>query len=236
MDFFSGLAVLAAQVCYVRVGAGGGTGFLVDKDLVLTNQHVIAPLTDGRASAKDVRCRFDYHQPADGSALTLLSPTDVALAEEWLVDSRPPSDKDWDPSLGDATPEEADYALVRLAEALGSAPVGGPTGDDQAKPRGWIKPAQPAPVLEKGNQLFMLQHPDGEPLQLAIGEVELFNQRGTRVRHSANSKDGSSGSPCFDSDLRLVALHHAHDPAYPPAWNQAIPLALLTSALEAHVA
>jgi hypothetical protein len=234
-EFFGKLPVVAAQVCFVRVGAGGGTGFLVYKNLVLTNQHVVAPLIDGRASARDVVCRFDYHEPADGTALTLLSPTDVRLADKWLVDSRPPSEKDWDPNLGDAGPEEGDYALIRLAEDLGSVPVGGATDDPHVRPRGWIQLADPAPELEKGNQIFLLQHPDGEPLQLSVGEVENFNRSGTRVRHSANSKNGSSGSPCFDSDLRLVALHHAHDPAYPPTWNQAIPLALFAPSLGTHV-
>jgi V8-like Glu-specific endopeptidase len=38
---------------------------------------------------------------------------------------------------------------------------------------------------------------------------------------------GSSGSPCFNANLELVALHHAGDPTVPweqPEWNQAIPV------------
>jgi hypothetical protein len=89
----------------------------------------------------------------------------------------------------------------------------------------WITIATPVPALAAGNQVFLLQHPAGEPLQLAIGKIVSFNPPGTRVRHDANSKDGSSGSPCFDADLQLVALHHAHDPHYPPDWNQAVPIA-----------
>jgi len=50
-------------------------------------------------------------------------------------------------------------------------------------------------------------------LQLTVGTIKEFNAACTRVRYDANSKAGSSGSPCFDGDLRLVALHHAHDPA-----------------------
>ena len=75
--------------------------------------------------------------------------------------------------------------------------------------------------------MFLLQHPKGEPLQLTVGTVTGFNSAGTRVRYDANSKDGSSGSPCFDADLQLVALHHAHDPDSPPKWNQAIPFSVI---------
>ncbi len=60
--------------------------------------------------------------------------------------------------------------------------------------------------------------------RLTIGEVVAFNGAGTRVRYDANSRDGSSGSPVFDTDLQLVALHHARDPHEPPSWNQAVPI------------
>ena len=136
-----------------------------------------------------------------------------------------PSRHDWNPHLGDAGPDELDYALIRLADPVGDLPLGGASADPEAQPRQWIDTNADAPTLAAGNQVFLLQHPKGKPLQLAVGTVTEFNAAGTRIRYDANSRDGSSGSPVFDADLRLVALHHAHDPAYPPAWNQAIPLA-----------
>ena len=72
----------------------------------------------------------------------------------------------------------------------------------------------------------------GDAVNLAartIGSVDKFNAGGTRMRHTANSKKGSSGSPCLNANLQLVALHHAHDPAYPPQWNQAVPFGLIRS-------
>ena len=36
-----------------------------------------------------------------------------------------------------------------------------------------------------------------------------------------------SSRPDQLSDLQLAALHHAHDPNDPPAWNQAIPFAII---------
>ena len=51
---------------------------------------------------------------------------------------------------------------------------------------------------------------------------------------SVSSKDGSSGSPCFNADLQLVALHHARDPQSPPRWNQAIPMKKIRAAWQAN--
>lgn len=227
------LATVESQVCWVDVPGGGGTGFLVGPDLVLTNQHVVERISTGLARAADVRCRFDVRRPADGRDLQVLTPTEVGLADAWLVDARPPSRFDWDPTLGDAAPGETDSALVRLAEPVGELPVG-PTSEPTAPARGWVATAGDPPPLSAGNQVFLLQHPRGEPLQLSIGTVTQFNGAGTRVRYDANSRDGSSGAPCFDADLELVALHHARDPAFPPAWNQAIPLGVIQKVWREH--
>jgi Trypsin-like peptidase domain/Effector-associated domain 1 len=221
------MADLEGQVCWLNVPGGGGTGFLVGPDLVLTNQHVIARVTNNLTRASDVVCRFDYREALDGSVPTQKKPTEVPLAPNWLIDSQPPSTADWDPTMSDATEQESDYAIVRLAERIGDQPVGGATADVNAQPRKWIDTTVAAPALTAGKQIFLLQHPRGEPLQLTIGTITAFNARGTRVRYDANSKDGSSGSPCFDADLNLVALHHAHDTAKPPAWNQGIPFSLI---------
>lgn len=221
---FERLPSLEGQVCWIDIPPGGGTGFLVGPDLVLTNQHVIERLARGEARWQDVVCQFDYRQPLDGSKLEKKKVTEVGLAQKWLLDSRPPSQYDWSPALGDAEPQETDSALIQLADRVGDLPLGGASADPGAEPRMWIDAQAKAPPLTKGNQVFLLQHPDGEPLQLAIGTVTEFNAAGTRVRYDANSKKGSSGSPCFDAALNLVALHHARDPADPPAWNQAIPI------------
>lgn len=228
------LPVLQGQVCFVELpGGNGGTGFLVGKDLVLTNQHVIAPIVAGSVAWQAVTCRFDYRQAVDGTPVT--RETKVALdPAKWLEDSRPPSASDSDPALGEPGAEEFDYALVRLADPVGELPIGGATGDPLAKPRGWIDAGPAAPAVVQGNQLFMLQHPAGEPLRLSIGSVEAFNAGGTRLRHTANSKKGSSGAPCLNADLQLVALHHAHDPAYPPQWNQAVPFGLIQQLWQAN--
>ena len=63
------------------------------------------------------------------------------------------------------------------------------------------------------------------------GQSDGLNANETRLRHQVNTKRGSSGSPCLNARLELVALHHAgdpnFDPARRPAWNAAVPIAAI---------
>lgn len=229
------LPLLEGQVCKLEIPGGGGTGFLVARDLVLTNHHVVMRIKDGRANWSDVTCLFDFRQALDGTPIDSRRQTRVKLAGPgWFKAGLTHSQYDFYPQLGDATKTEGDCALITLAQPIGDDPVGGATADPGAPPRGWIALAAAANPVSAGNQLFMLQHPSGEPMQLTVGTVKQFNQAGTRVRYDANSKPGSSGAPCFNADLQLVALHQSHDPATPPAWNQGIPCSALKEFFQAN--
>ena len=63
------------------------------------------------------------------------------------------------------------------------------------------------------------------------------NANGTRVRYRTNTEPGSSGSPCFDQNWSLVALHHSGDPNFDgikqPEYNRGIPIAAIRSLIEA---
>lgn len=226
------LGVLEGQVCQLVIPGGGGTGFLVGPDLVLTNQHVVRRIEDNLVRAADVRAVFDYRAVTGGTGLQHKKPVSVQLADPWRVGSWGPSEFDAEPGKGDAGSGEVDAALIRLAEPIGDLPRGGAGGDPDAARRGWVDAASPPPAVSAGNQVFLLQHPRKDPLRLSIGRVTAFNAPGTRMRYDANSRDGSSGSPCFDVDLQLVALHHARDTqGFPPAWNQAVPIELVQQVL-----
>ena len=100
------LPELEGQVCWVDIPGGGGTGFLVGPDLVLDQSARHRADLQNLASASDVTCRFDYRQALDGSVPTKKSPITVGLDANWLVDSQPPSQFDWDPALGEAADTE----------------------------------------------------------------------------------------------------------------------------------
>ena len=147
---------------------------------------------------------------------------------EWNIDhSRfTAGEKAGNPDQTLPTTDELDYALVRLSRSVGQEPVDGETAN--GPPRGWIQLPTAAPGIVPQMPILILQHPQTEPLKLAMDTegVLMVNANETRVRYTTNTEGGSSGSPCFDMKWNLVALHHYGDPAYqhPVTYNQGIPI------------
>ena len=219
-------------VCRVEIPGGGGTGLLVHEDLVLTNHHVMQPVYNGEVSRDDVRFRFDYKVLPDGTEL--IGKTLCSLADVWDVDKSPPSAQDEIIDGAEAGPEELDYALVQLREKVGRQSIG--SSDPQAPLRSWYQLVVP-PAVKKNEPLLVMQYPGDLRLQLAIGLLLQHTPGGMRIRHNARTLGGSSGSPCFDANLELVALHHAGEPDRddrPPAYNQAIPAGRILELLQKH--
>jgi Trypsin-like peptidase domain/Effector-associated domain 1 len=231
------------QVCRITFnGAARGTGFLVGPDAVLTNYHVFEPVLKDPKTAAGISCQFDYKQLADKSRLVTpigLHPTD------WLIDSSPYTlgESANDPDRTTPTPDELDYALVRLAEPFGAKPaVLNPNTEDSPPARGWVRVPDEAPKFAAKMAMIIAQHPDGEPLKLALDTDAIDHDKdanlglrpgGMRVRYATNTLGGSSGSPCFDFDWNLVALHHYGDPSYNhPKYNQGIPIGLIRDRLQ----
>jgi Trypsin-like peptidase domain len=238
VEWRSRLGVIETQVCRVEIPVHGGsirgTGFLVGSDEVMTNHHVVQALIDGGADPAKARLRFDYKRLADG--VTVNSGVEVALdPDDWLVGFAPPSDVDELADPGDRLPApgELDFALLRLATAVGDLPVGTNPPPD-LPPRGWID-LDGAEDAADGAPVFIMQHPEGEPVKLAIDTVIGLNANRTRLRYRANTEGGSSGSPVFDINLRPVALHHSGDPNFDPdhkpEYNEGVPMRAITAFL-----
>jgi len=236
------LGEIETRVCRVEVtsdrGRSYGTGFLLGSDVVMTNYHVMQPVIEkaAGADARQVLLRFDYKRSADGEEI---NPGQVFhLADDWLVDQSPPSaiDMQQEPKSGDPSADQLDYALLRLETAAGSQPVGEKAAPG-APPRGWLSVSPHADTFPVDSPLFIVQHPDGEPMQLALDAQAVIkvNGNGTRVQYRTNTVGGSSGSPCFNKDWELVALHHSGDPNFAPlhhaAFNEGIPFAAIKKLL-----
>lgn len=241
------LGRLEGQVGRVEVAAPGGgrlhgTAFLVAPDLCLTNHHVLEPLITGAVAPAGALVRFDYRF-SGGAVLNPGTPFPLP-DHDWLVDCSPPSAVDSLADPGQRLPadDELDYALFRVSGSPGEEPVGGERAVPGAEPRGWITfpggtGAPPPGTPEPDSSLFVLQHPSAQPLKLAFDTVIGTNANGTRLRHRVNTEGGSSGSPCFDRDLALVALHHSGDPDFDPAhrprYNEAVPVGAIHGLLAA---
>jgi Effector-associated domain 1/Trypsin-like peptidase domain len=237
------LGALEGQVGRIEVTVPGGTingtAFLVAPGVCVTNYHVLERVIDNAVAASQVVVRFDYKRSGDGAVLndgTVHRLPDI----DWLIDASPPSPVDLLADPGQQLPREdqLDYAVFRLTGKPGDEPIGGASVGPQAPKRGWIDSAAAAEQFTTESTMFILQHPSGEPLKLAFAPVIGLNTNGTRVRHRVNTEPGSSGSPCFNRDLELVALHHGGDPNFAvghrPTYNEAVPFSAICRLLAKH--
>lgn len=226
------LGQLESRVCCIEVPGGGGTGFLVGQDVILTNHHVTVEIAGGAVAPEKVTVRFDYRTLADDR--TVNAGTAASLAPEWLIDSSPHSPVDTQPGATDLPQvEELDYALLRLSTHVGSKPIGeNPTAEAPA--RGWVEMPDAPPKLAEGGAAVILQHPRGRPVGLAFNTLLGVNANRTRVRYSVDTDWGSSGSPVFDYDWNLIALHHSGDPDFrrDATYNEGIPIDMVLHLLK----
>lgn len=182
---------LANAVCKVSFAdrTTTGTGVLVAPDLILTNYHVLSKQAIQERSqlaekAKTLLFEFGFVSEEHD---TPISPDVFAIeAMEPIVSCSPPS--------------ELDYALLRVDQKIVSA--------DYIKP---LPLRSTASSLSENAGLNVLQHPEGTVMQVSLsasGVVQVDAGRG-RVWYVNRTQGGSSGSPCFNSDWEMVALHHA---------------------------
>ena len=176
----------ARSVCRVEIGGvGRGTGVLIRPDLVLTNYHVMgngtldAPAATLAANASDTVLRF--------GAFTAQGP--AAAGQEVRLRADQPVE---------ACSPQYDFALLRTDKSVARAVDVRPFGT-------------PGRVPVKRNPLYVLQHPQGGTMKLALvtSGVSWVDPAQVTVEYTTKVAPGSSGSPCFDSDWNLVALHHA---------------------------
>jgi Trypsin-like peptidase domain/Effector-associated domain 1 len=213
-----------------------GTGFLVSRDLVMTNFHVMGSVVATeddpgfkgvKAAPNTVTCRFDYRVLSDGSqsagSVYRLAPQWRALTSVNNPPGREPGN------------DELDCAVLRLARPAGELAVGD-NSDAPGLRRGWINlPNNGMTAFVPDSPLFIVQHPQAEPIKLALEthSVVGVNATGTRVRYKTNTERGSSGSPCFDQDWNLIALHHSGDPNFEFTYNEGIPIDKIVASMKA---
>jgi hypothetical protein len=209
---------------------GTGTGFLVGTDLVLTNWHVVkrieeAPEGGKAAIAKELRFRFDLLDRVDaveGNGRAIRAKLDDHSP---ILRSSPAAGMEITAGSGEPGMNALDYALVRLDEPAGNDRVpGGVAGETRGHIQ--LRVAMPQPVPDSA--LMVLQHPLRGELQFAIGRLLGPNGTGSRVKHTAATQKGSSGSPVLDAALAPIALHNGTRQGTEQErqpYNTAVPLA-----------
>lgn len=176
----------ASAVCKItftdRPSSESGTGVLIAPGLVLTNYHVLSfqAGADLNALAKAAQFEFGYISQSFG---------EIARVQFMKARSN-------DPIVASSPIHELDYALIRLSltESFTVEPV----------------PLNAKVRLAPRSPLNILQHPEGTEMKVSLSNngVVKTNESEGLVLYVNQTKRGSSGSPCFDSDWNLVALHH----------------------------
>lgn len=184
----------SGSICLITVESLPGrtaTGFLVAPDLVLTNCHVLLTdmdMLDGpqpdeaRRNASSVRFRFRFVRG---------DPQDAANGIVFHIAAK-------DPIVKLSTTRRLDYALLRMER-----PVTG------------VRGLQPAQYVEAWpsvrSALHIVQHPEGGAMRVDFnvsGVTAVDTKRGL-MQYVTHTRSGSSGSPCFNSEWKVVGLHHA---------------------------
>jgi endonuclease G, mitochondrial len=102
------------------------------------------------------------------------------------------------------TSREFDFALVAVKEV---SKKGKPLKD-----YGWLPliPQEGKGII--GDSLNIIQHPKGEMKQIVIRENRLLDLLNNFAHYKGDTEPGSSGSPVFNDEWEVIALHHSGVP------------------------
>jgi V8-like Glu-specific endopeptidase len=183
-----GRIVLAARtVAHLSTAAGAGTCFMIAENLLMTNNHMFVGDEKRQATAAD----------ADGTVMfNFEQDVNGKFAETTQYKTAPQEFFAADLDL--------DYAVVAVDGKPGAewGTLGLPGVD--------VK-------VDVGDDVSIIQHPNGGPKQIAMAGNEVAYIDDRLVQYTTDTLPGSSGSPVLDWQWRLVALHHAGGDLVEPA-------------------
>jgi V8-like Glu-specific endopeptidase len=168
-----GLVKARSVVRVVCADGASGSGFLTDKNLLITNHHVLPT----EATAREAVVQFNYQQTATGLDAPMdefgLAPQDVFVTSSM---------------------EENDWTAVRVR------------GNPNEK-WGALTLTRVEPKVK--DHVNIIQHPGGGAKQIALYHNIVVFVGHDRLQYLTDTLPGSSGSPIFDSNWCIVALHHS---------------------------
>ncbi len=184
---FVGVAFLERGVAAARTvarvafhsGQGQGTGFLISNRLFLTNNHVIQTA----AQVAQFRVEFDYERDLAGQQRTVSS---FSLDPQafFLTDSI----------------DGLDFTIVAIGNQI--------SGPAKIETFGWSGLSSAPDKHALGEAANIVQHPDGRFKEVVLRENRLVSRLDMALHYVADTEPGSSGSPVFNNDWEVIALHH----------------------------
>jgi V8-like Glu-specific endopeptidase len=199
VNLLAGALYCSQAVCLIEIPRGSpqGTGFLVNHNLLLTNQHVLR----SEADLTEAIVRFDYFIDENGVA----SSGRVFTLDSRFYHSSPATDLDF--ALVKTQDIPLKHLIVQDSGATTQALM------RMGKHRGYLVIAPR--FLRRSERVNIIQHPEGQPLKVVLTQNRVVDDMSdSRVQYVADTQHGSSGSPVFDQHWNVVALHHSGQP-YP---------------------
>ncbi len=188
VNFLPRGALISRAVLRIVLRSGGGkligygSGVLIGDRVLLTNNHVLKNVS----IAADAEAQAFYEVDVDGDHE---EPRNFALLPAELF----------------FTSEPLDFTVVAVSPVDKS-------GRERIAALGWVPLIGATGKAAEGEWLNIVQHPKGERKQLAIRENQLLKKAGDVLWYSTDTQGGSSGSPVFNNNWLMVALHHSGVP------------------------
>ncbi|MBD2137938.1 trypsin-like peptidase domain-containing protein [Anabaena sp. FACHB-1237] len=177
----------STSVCRIEIPFGNimGTGVLITPNKILTNYHVL---------------KYRDEDNLENNALNAILKFGCLTSDNGLETQGKCFQLDrQNPILCFSQTEELDYVLLQVEAKITQA--------TDIQPARWD--SQKLPIEKMG--ISVLQHPKGDSMKLSISQDGITGvyQNSGLVQYVNKTAVGSSGSPCFDENWYLVALHHA---------------------------
>ncbi len=160
-------------------GGTNGTAFLVSDRLLLTNNHVIPDANAARGMIVEFRFELPLNQRAP-------SPIRFALDPGAFFET---NDRD-----------NLDYTLIALGPQLTPGAALADFGSCPLSASG--------AKHSVGESVNIVEHPDGDYKQIVVRDSRIVHRGDTVLHYLADTEPGSSGSPVFNDQWQVVALHH----------------------------
>ena len=188
LNYLELAVAISRAVCRIRIGSSAGTGVLVGPRVLMTNHHVI----QSRDIGLQAEAQFDYQENRSGELLPVQS---FRLVPDhfWMTD------------------EELDFTLI------GTESISAKGRDIATYP--WIRFIESLGKADEGDPVNIIQHPRGGLKQIALRNnniIEIPRGKPDFLYYTTDTEPGSSGSPCFNNQWELIALHHQAVPATDP--------------------